>query len=281
MKAGNAGSNPDGVATAMIAQSFPLETLLEEIGSAVFSLNTTVVGLDAVENGYEKPESLDISWNPGDRRAAARKTRKFMIESVLIHVSEAVNQYVMALSKLPRFANFRERWVRSQTSAAMRFQELGAELLGKDEYLIAAATLLIHWRNRVVHESSRAKLLPEQKSLLRKNEEEIAQNYKSLSVDCLLCHFEEARPTLKDVSTLISMAINLAKRMDSRVHRRLDRADLQAWLDHYGLSPILEKVKAETKPDKMQSSIRRVFLSHGPELLPHYERLYPQQEREQ
>ena len=77
IKAGRAGSSPDG--TASDWQSQPLSALLADVGEAVANLNTAVVGLDAVEKGHERPENLDISWSPGDRQAASRKARKFLV----------------------------------------------------------------------------------------------------------------------------------------------------------------------------------------------------------
>jgi hypothetical protein len=163
--------------------------------------------LDAVENGYPKPDGLDISWNPTDRKIASRKTRKFVLESVLINLSEAINQYIVALSKLPRFNAIRAAWhePKADSSVWKKLTDISTNILGDKEYLIPASVLAVHWRNRIVHDSSRAKLTTQQKALLQKNEEVIAAKYRGLSVDCLLCHFEEARPTLKDVSTLIAM----------------------------------------------------------------------------
>lgn len=101
IKAGRAGSSPDG--TTSNWQSQPLSALLVEIGEAVANLNTAVVGLDAVEKGHDKPESLDISWSPADRQAASRKARKFIVEAVLVRVFEALRQHTVVISRLPRF----------------------------------------------------------------------------------------------------------------------------------------------------------------------------------
>lgn len=100
--------------------------------------------------GHPKPDNLDISWNPLDRKAAARKTRKFVLESVLIHVSEAINQYFSALSKLPRFESLRQSWdaPKADTSVAGKLTDIATDLLGSDEYHIAAAALL---RDQQVH----------------------------------------------------------------------------------------------------------------------------------
>jgi hypothetical protein len=276
MKAGNAGSTPDGASSKKNTISFALTRFMSDVGEAVANLNTVAVGLDAIEKGHKKPNSLNISWDPDDRIAAARKARKFVVESILVLVSEAIGQYIAALSKLPRFAQIRSSWKEedADNSAAGKLTAIATELLGEDEILIAGAVLLIHWRNRVVHENSRAKLSHNLKLLLHKNEQEIQESYDGLSVDCLFCHFENGRPTLKDVTTLISMTINSAWRMDAKIHEYFNEDDLKAWLEHYGIAQLLNKVLLETKPEKRASAIKNVFRTHAPQLLKSYEDVY-------
>lgn len=268
VKAGSAGSNPDGATKQTKPVSHPLSVLLNDIGDAVSNLNAIVVGLDALENGYEKPESLDISFDPHDKKFAARKARKFAVEAVIVRVSEAVIEYIGALSRLPRLAGVSAKW-NGDTKNAVKVSDVLKEFLGAD-YLIPAAVLLVHWRNRIVHRGSNAKLDPKEKAALQTNEAEIAKNYKNLSVDCLLCHFEEGRPSLKDASSMISMCINLARKIDEALHTNLTKDDLDAWLDHYELLPKIERVKAETKPDKVEASIRRLFQAEAPRLYEEY-----------
>jgi len=262
-----------------------LSNFKKTVGRAVFNLNTIVVGLDAVENGYPKPDGLDISWSPPDRKIAARATRKFAVEAVLVHVSEALSQYVAALSKLSQFTDLRKNWDRIQNptklekekgtkkrdvSNAEKFVDVASQLIGEKEYRVSGAALLIHWRNRVVHPNSNAQLKPIQKQLLQKNEKIISEEYSNLSVDCLLCHFHEKRPTLKDISSLIAMTIKLAHRMDEKIYQSFEKCDVIAWLDHYEISEIIEKVKRESKPEKVEESIKRVFNTHAPKLKDHY-----------
>lgn len=197
------------------------------------------------------------------------------MESVLVHVSEVINQYVTALSKLPRFFEVRAHWEKPKAddSVAKKLADVATHVVGESEYLVAGAALLVHWRNRIVHKSSKAKLLPKQKGCLRDNEQVIAEKYKSLSVDRLLSHFDEQRPTLKDVSSLIAMTINLARKLDQEICKSFEEDELDAWLTHYGISNLLEKVKAETSPEKLEESVRRVFQTHAPQLWEPYERI--------
>ena len=272
MKAGSVGSSPNSTTTDIHLP--PLSNFLKHSGEAVFSLNTSVVGLDAVENGYDKPAGLDISWSPVDRKLAARKSRKFILEAVLVRMSEALKEHTVALSKLPRFSAVESEFS-SHTKATEKIGRIGREVLGAESYLVSAAVLLVHWRNRVVHRNtSKAKLAPVDKSLLRKYKDEIATKYKGLSIDCLLCHFEEQRPTLKDISSLIAMSINLARSINQAMYKDLDKSDLDAWLCHYGVSEALTKVRAETAPEKLEAAINRTFNTRAPALLAPYLNYY-------
>lgn len=269
MKAGSAGSTPDGVRSEEIVHSEALHVLLRDIGEAVFALNTAVVGLDAVEKGHKKPETLDISWQPRDRKIAARTSRKFIVESVMIHASEAIHQFTLALSKLSRFEPARAQW-KGNTSTSEKISTICAAVLDRDDYLVPAVVLLVHWRNRIVHASSNAKLKHHERQALLKNRAIICDRYKGLDISELLRHFEAQRPTLKDASSLIAMTINLARKMDHAMQQNLSKEELDAWLDHYRIWPMLKKVKAETAPGKYRESVCRLFRSQAPYLLDAY-----------
>lgn len=277
MKAGVASSSPDNGTKSVSPISVAFSKLLDDIGEATTNINSLVVGLDAVEQGYPKPIGLDISWNPVDRSAAARKARKFAVEAVLVRASEAINQYVSAISVLPRFGELREGWrmARSQPSNAQKIEEISYTILATDkDYLVPAVLLLVHWRNRIVHENSTASLKPQQKRLLQESEDEIGKRYKALSIDCLLCHFQEQRPTLKDVSSLISMTLNLARKLDLQVHECKSREDVAAWLDHYRLMSVIDKVMSTSAPGKVEESVRRIFRTSAPQLADAYFAFY-------
>lgn len=267
MKAGSAGSSPDGVTISGLPAGQPLREFLHGVGEAVANLNTTVVGLDAVENGHEKPPSLDISWHPTDRLIAARKARRFVLQAALVRVSEAIGTFISAMAKLPRFASVTEHWNKN-TSQAEKMADVARHALGSEDYLLAGASLLVHWRNRIVH-SSRAQLTPTQKKTLVASSDEIEQKFARLSVDRLLSDFDQGLPTLKNVSTLISMTIRFARALDSSA-RDLTHADLDAMLDHYGLHTRIAAVERSTTPRKREASVIRLLQAEAPGLVDAY-----------
>lgn len=277
MKAGSAGSSPDGVTIRSKSHSEPCRHLLRDVGNAVFFLNTVVVGLDAVEIGHKKPETLNVSWQPRDRKIAARKARRFVLESVIVRVSAAIGQFALALSKLPRFNASRKAWNRN-TNLSEKVSSISRKLLEENDYLIPSVLLLVHWRNRIVHPNSNASLKLHQRRTLMNNKDLIAKRYSGLNVSELLDHFERRTPTLKDVSSLISMTIRFARKMDSAMHKNLTKDELDAWLEHYGLVPILQKVKADSSPRKRRASVCRMFMTQAPYLLDAYLQHYESDE---
>ena len=231
MKAGRAGSTPDSAKSDRIVHSQALNSLLHNIGEAVFVLNTTVVGLDAVEKKHQKPDTLDISWEPRDHKIAARKARKFIVESVLIRVSEAIDEFTTALGKLTRFENALAK-LGSNPSRSERVSAIASAVIDKDDYLISAVVLLVHWRNRIVHVNSTASLKHQEKQIFLKNAITISERYRGLDVSVLLNHFEHQRPTLKDVSSLIAMTINLARKIDAAMQQNLTKDELDGCRSH-------------------------------------------------
>ena len=140
--------------------------------------------------------------------------------------------------------------------------------------LIVAPALITHWRNRIVHES-KSHLNKSEKSLLRESEQEIHATYKHLSVDRLLAHFEEGRPSLKDVSSLIAMSINLARRIDQQLGASITQADLDRLIQYYGLLEPIQTIQVTTTPSKIDASVDRVFKSLAPQLLEAYRQFNP------
>jgi hypothetical protein len=189
-----------------------------------------------------------------------------------VRVFETLCQHSAVISRLPRFREVVGKWD-GNTKWATKIWDIYKAIVG-ETYLVSSAVLVVHWRNRIVHPGSHARLQSTQKILLRNNDAEIAEKYKGLSVDCLLCHFEEGRPTLKDVSSLIAMAINLARQVDRNISSTLSQEDFDSWLEYFELPEAIKKVIAETKPEKRAASVRRVFQTRAPMLLDGYERYY-------
>jgi hypothetical protein len=277
LKAGRTSSILGSDTTSSAFVSVALNTLLKEIGSASFFLNTIVVGLDAVETGHEKPAGLDISWDPRDRVVAARMARKFAVESCMVRCAESLKVYIQSISKLPRFSELQGKWAAQEKAnkkpgAAAKLEDIAKSLLEDSDPLIAAGMLLLIWRNNIVHDGDLS-FPHHRKQTLLKNKLEISANYRNLDVDLLLDHARAQKPTLKDVSCLIAMTINLARAIDRKVHDNLGEEDLIATLSILGLDKSIARIKRETTPESVAASIKRCIESEAPGLYPTFENL--------
>jgi len=278
-----------GVAPKNTYGTQALADFLTVIGSGVADLNTIAVGLAAIGPDHIKPEGLNVSWSPSDPVTAARKARKAAVHAAMVVAVEALSQYVRAIIKLPRFEKLNEEWRlrRPTPSAAERFSELTKMLLSSPpqgrtpsevdfRYRTCCVLLLIHWRNRHVHTDSNAELTHQEKQLIHSQDKYIREAYAGLDVDQLFGDFKKNRPTLKDATTLIAMAIQEVRAMDEAVFACQDAADLNAWLDHYELTDRIKIIQRDTKPERQRASILRILHTHAPYLKPWYEKYHPE-----
>jgi hypothetical protein len=83
---------------------------------------------------------------------------------VLVRSAEAINEYIDALSGLPRCSNLKAKW-NSNTTRSQKARDILSGILGDKTYLIEGVVLIIHWRNRIVHTSSTAALKFDEKAL--------------------------------------------------------------------------------------------------------------------
>lgn len=272
MKAGRTGSNPGDVTKQHPVESDALRTLRKDIGSASFLLNTVVVGLDAVAKGHQKPDGIMVAWEPKDRLDAAKRARKFTVEAFIVRVAEALKAYQNTISKLPQFKSIRDGW-NQDDGAAKKLDAICRPIITDEKYLVAAGKLLITWRNIVSHNLAVEFKKPDEK-LLRANAGLISRNYAALEIDRLIVHMKEGRPTLKDVSSLISMAINLAVKIDNSVYTSLTKEDVFSLAEHYGIVSNVQSIRQETTAGKIESSIKRSFNSRATRLYAHFLKFY-------
>ena len=268
-KAGKAGSTPDSTSTR---SSKYLTCLLTEIGQASHLLTTIIVGLNAVENGQEKPDTLNVSWSPSKPKLSARKSALFARKAAILYIAESTLAYFKEIQKSQLCEDIKE--------------QLNAPNLGKDERARIIAThcaneqsldpdlsgmmILLRWRNKVAHNDSKEKLKQEKDTLLR-SKSEIYEKYIHLDVEKLFKSFEENSPKLKEVSCLIAMTINTCRKVDHYIQRKLadikTKEDLNNYLFSMNVEQKIAKIKRETKPSSVEVSIKRLIQTEHPEIL--------------
>src|SRR4051794_38354746 len=73
------------------------------LGQANHLIVTTLVGLDAVENGLvtSPPADLHASWSPKHPVNSARRARRLVLDMVLVRAVDAVDVYLRMARRLP------------------------------------------------------------------------------------------------------------------------------------------------------------------------------------
>jgi hypothetical protein len=247
-----------------------LKRYLDAVGRTVHYLNTVVVGLAGVETEVcKKPESLNVSWNPTDPRSSSRSARAYVLKSSIVFLAAELSEYVNELLKLPVC----DLNIPKDSNKTERFKRLASHLGISEADLAIGPLLIIHWRNRIIHHSSKARLSNAEKDQLKGAATEITPKYKNLDPALTLEHFETGTPTLKDVSSLIAMSIRCAKAMDAQLSEPTSYEEFIAWIEALGLSEKFERARrVSANAANPASSMNNFFVTYCPGMKRFYDK---------
>jgi hypothetical protein len=257
-KSRNPGSSP-GRTLKMAMESPPLHQLLTSLGRVQHHLHTAIVGLCAVEGGAaQKPDDLDISWKATDLKGSARESRRFLLRSTLVFTAEELAEYALQILRF-RGDGFPD-------DRAERLRALGSV---EPAYLAVAPIIVSHWRNRIIHRTSKARLLNSEVDRLVEHRDTIKETFKGLVVSELIEHFETDQPTLKDVTVLLAMSIRFARLADLSLPEPSNAQAVSRWLSVLGLLDVVLQREKEARngnsPDP-RARARQLLLTEAPTL---------------
>lgn len=238
---------------------------INSVGKTVHHLNTIAVGLSGVESGNcTKPEELDISWTPSSIKYSSRDARQFTLKATIVFVAEELGTYNSLIIGSPNIGNIT---LPKDADRSQKHLALTDHFEINDPALQLGPLLLIHWRNRIIHKKSNAKLTSSQISILKNSNAEIRDKYKNLCTTKLLQDFEKGLPTLKDVSSLIAMTINYVHAVEKLIPEPKSKYDLENWLKNLGLLEQYERAqRASLNKSNPAGYMENFFTTHCPEL---------------
>ena len=242
---------------------------IDSVGKTVHYLNTIAVGLFGVESGNcTKPEELNVSWNPSDIKHSSRDARQFTLKATIVFVAEELCAYNSQIIGSPNIGNIP---LPKDADRSQKHLALTEHLKINDPALMLGPLLLIHWRNRIIHKKSTAKLTSSQILNFKNANAEIKAKYKNLCTEKLLQDFEKGLPTLKDISSLIAMTINYVHAIEKLIPEPESKKDLENWLKNLGLFEQYERAQKVSlnKPDPSRY-MANFFTTHCPNLLTAY-----------
>lgn len=198
-------------------ETIELKKFIREIGDSVHSMNTIAVGLSKLnENNLDIPKGLEISWQPKNIKTSKMKSRNYAEKSAIIFSVESFYVYLNSISQNPFWIhpeiNFNKIQNKSKSDLVYDFL---SQIPDVPEEIKILAELTCLWRNRIVHlETSNSKLNNSKIGQLKSKKDFIYQNYHHFDVDIALDNYNNKKITLKDSSTLITILIIAARKID-------------------------------------------------------------------
>lgn len=206
-------------------ESAELSKFLEGVGNAIHSINTIAVALALLpkDGEVEVPQELNISWKPSNIQNSKIMSRRFAEKSAYVYAAENLFVYIDNISKNP-FWIYEDINFGSDTKKAERVNNFLSEIPGINKSQAILCELLCHWRNRIVHfATSKARLSSNNRQYLESKKEQIYDKYHHFNVEMALDNFKNGKITLKDTSTLITISIVCARKVDEYFHKGHER----------------------------------------------------------
>jgi hypothetical protein len=258
-----------------------LKQFLDRVGDAVHSVNTICVGLSGVAAGViVKPPDMTITWSSRDPTTASARARAFALRGALVFVQEALLDYLNFVALCSNHSPDLSAALKVEGDAK-RVTALSRFISDAEPYWEPLVVLLIHWRNKVVH-NSRATLTAAQLKVLTCSADDIRGKHAGIDVARTITNFSSGKITLKDFTTLISVTIRFVRHVDRQLAPKVTTwSDFKALLLRRGLERTFKAVMSangfETRERKLKSFLRAEFpsveISVAQEILLHLEEI--------
>ena len=241
-----------------------------EIGQANHFLITIMISLDAVEDGTEKRESFNTTWNPESKTASVARSKHYAIKSALAWTVDNLDMYLRLCNREPRLYNDDESAEIADTGHSI-YKKFRCVINNHKELQLdktAYVDLLICWRNNTVHFEAENQLMHDSLNYFRNiPTDDVVANKYHLDVNQMLERFNSGDcPTFKEAATLISMTIHFIEELDSILLRDID----QYRFLETSLFKLLKSEKdtsafsfRNTTPEKRKKKFKQLFIAAG------------------
>lgn len=215
-----------------ISRTPPFRDFQRVAGVSTFDVNTLVVGLELIANGGQKPGGLNIKWSPPkNRRQAIEQTKHLVLIALMTHVVDAFDSLLRDYGALSWFQFPRElieilqksskKSDDSDWSISERCEQLFKFVGEARQIEIGLLELLVNWRNAFVHRRTSRFRLPRASEEIRQARADLAVQYAQIDICKTLDSFRGGNwPTLKEATTLLAIAQNLARSADEALIKK-------------------------------------------------------------
>jgi len=239
-------------------ESLELKKFLKDVGNSVHSMNTIAVALSLLPNeNVTTPKGLEISWNPKDLQYSKMMSRNYSERSSYVYAAESLFEYLDNISK-NAFWNYPEHNFKGEEKKAIKVYRFLKATPGITDSMAILCELLSHWRNRIVHLSiSNAELSSNKKEILKNEKDDIYSNFHHFDILIALENFDNKKITLKDVSTLITIAIKCARLVDDYYFYGISKKDTETLYTEFLRDIHFKKIINQSESKKKERQIER------------------------
>lgn len=189
--------------------------------------------------------------------------RQFAIESSLVFVEESLLQYLRYIISHPSSPE-NIKYLKNKNSSSEKIEQLFEIIKPEKIYWTPMVLLLIHWRNRIIHHHSKAKLTKKQIEILAENKESIKQEHANIDIEKTIENFNNKRITLKDISTLITITIKYVRQIDEFLQLESNsKSNIEYWIKYSNLVNEYNKLFNSNKPNKFKQ-FKQFFKTYFP-----------------
>lgn len=273
----------------------------KKMGQTNHFLITIMVGLDAVAAGAQKRDDFHVSWSPKDINNSVDRSKLYAKKASLSWAVDCVDMYFTECNRVPRLFKCGESSQIDGTGHSV-YNKLGVIIDNHSEMtpdLYSYVDLLICWRNNMVHFDAHNSLKPESENYFQQwidreaDEEQThqlcldasASAFDDCKGDISKDHFIKTRyhlnftqmigrfndgkaPSLKELTTLISMTIHFIEKLDAILVSEIDQyAYLEMVLYNYLKEEKFQHVsifsRRNSTPQSRQRSIKSLLITLG------------------
>lgn len=256
--------------------SRPFRVFKNSMGQANHFLITTLIGLDAVEDGAKKRDDFPAKWEPRDVSSSVSRSKLYIMNAAMAWTVDNLDMYLRLCNTKPALYGMEEGQEIGGTghSVYQKFKTVSdRHSEAFPEGMIAYIDLLICWRNRLIHFDADNKLIPSSARYfdeVKKNSiNDICVEKYHLDVAQMLERFENKNsPSFKEIATLISMTIHFVEKLDETLLKEVQQ---RSYLEDLLYVMLKEDKKhhpsvlnpRNTTPEKRKKKLKQLFATKG------------------
>ena len=251
-------------------KSHALKKLHKSVGDSIHAMNTIAVSLSRLPNENVKPpEELRISWAPKNTKFSKVISRSYAERAAIVYATESFFEYLKNIStdSLWQHPEINFHGVNGKNEKIYKHKRVYTFLTKVphiEEHSSILAELLCHWRNKIVHLNANPTLEKGKICLLISKKQYIYDNLHHFDVERALENFKENAVTLKDSSTLITIALQAAEKIDNFFFDEIKKMNKEEIFEKIKEHPDFKRISHQNDSARKERQLKMLIISRFP-----------------